>query len=126
MRDELMRREEQRPEAVQDRPTVPLRVDVYESSEEVLLVADIPGVNQQGLSLHLDREQLTIEGRRTHQAAGNALSQEWAAADYRRAFLLPPGVDGSKVSADLREGVLYVHLPKSEAIKPRQINVKVG
>lgn len=95
-------------------------VDVFENEDEWLIAADVPGVAQDGLELHLDKNELTISARRTDE------SNRLPYAGFRRLFTLPSGVDGEKVSAELQNGVVSIHLPKSAAIKPRQIHVQAG
>jgi HSP20 family protein len=122
----LQRQEPGTPERVQQRPSVTPSVDIYENDSELLLVADLPGVTRDNLKIHLDHEQLSIEGSRHTERAGSPLAEEFRQVDYHRAFVVPQGIDVDKINADLRQGVLYLHLPKSEAIKPRQITVKAG
>lgn len=112
------------PEKIHERPEVTPAVDIFENKDELLIVADLPGVGKEDLTLHLDKGRLTIEGR--HKASGNPADTDSADFDYRRLFAVPQGIDGERISADLRGGVLRVHLPKSEALKPRQIDVKAG
>jgi HSP20 family protein len=97
-------------EAVQQRPAVAPRVDVFENKDEILLVADLPGVGEDGLSIDVDEERISLVGKR-------------GAYDYRRSFLLPDGIDRDKIAAELKQGVLTLHLPKAAAIKPRRISV---
>jgi HSP20 family protein len=113
-------------EPASERPTVPAQVDIFENREEILLLADLPGVEEKDLHLHLDDKHITLEGRVAEGQRGAPLSQEWTAIDYRRSFLLPPGIDRARITAELRAGVLTLHLPKSEAIKPRKIPVQAG
>jgi len=101
-------------------------VDVYENREEFLLIADMPGVVREDLRIHLDKGQLTIQAGRPESARGKLLAAEARATDYRRAFSVPQGIDVDKIAADLKDGVLYVHLPKSAELKPRQIQVRAG
>jgi len=122
----LQRRESGQPERVQDRPSRAPRVDIFENDQEVLLIADLPGVDKGNLNIHLDEDQLTLFGMCGEEVKGSVLSAEFRAVDYQRTFLVPAGIEGTKISADLRHGVLYLHLPKSEAVKPRQITVKAG
>jgi HSP20 family molecular chaperone IbpA len=112
------------PEKLHQRPAVTPAVDVFENKDELLIVADLPGVGKDDLTLHLDKGKLTIEGH--HKASGDAGDTEGVAFDYRRMFAVPQGIDAEKIAADLTAGVLRVHLPKSEALKPRQIDVKAG
>lgn len=109
------------PEKLHQRPMVTPVVDIFENKDELLIVADLPGVEKDDLTLNLDKGKLTIEGRR--QASGDPADTESVAFDYRRIFAVPQGIDAEKIAADLTGGVLRVHLPKSEALKPRQIAV---
>lgn len=114
-------------ERVHERTTVTPRVDIYENDKELLLLADVPGVEEKNLRIHLDQDQLTIEGSRVEESYGRPLAWEYRpAADYHRTFLVPQGIDPGKISAELRNGVLKLHLPKSEALRPRQIQIKGG
>jgi len=99
-------------------------VDVYENREEFLLVTDMPGIKKDDLRIHLDKGQLTLEAQRAEPADGKRLASEIRYTNYRRAFSVPQGIDVDKVSAELQQGVLRVHLPKSAAVKPRQIQVQ--
>jgi HSP20 family protein len=108
------------------RPALTPACDIYENKEEILLLADLPGVSTDQLRMNLDNDELTLEARREVAESGATLSAEYRACDFRRQFVVPPGIDGSKINAELKEGVLLLHLPKSEEIKPRQISVKAG
>jgi HSP20 family molecular chaperone IbpA len=100
-------------------------VDVYENKEEFLLIVDMPGVAKNDIEIHLDKGQLLLTGKVTEEAAKNRKLPEHAhRALFRRAFSVPQGIDGEHVSAELRQGVLSVRLPKSAALKPRQIQVR--
>jgi HSP20 family protein len=122
----LARNQERSAERVAQRATVQPVVDVYENQDELLLVADVPGARKDGVSVHLDNGQLTIEARRSDDLPGAALITESRQYDYFRAFTVPQGIDASKIEAQLNSGVLRLHLPKSDALKPRRIEVKVG
>lgn len=126
MSDKLQKREETRPEAAADRRWVAPRVDIYENDDEVLLLADLPGVNKKDLSINLDKDQLTLEATAGSSRGETPLRGEFGRVDYRRAFVLPGGIDADKVTADLKQGVLWLHLPKAAALKPRQITVRAG
>lgn len=126
MSREIERYESETPEHVQQRSWVAPRVDIYENDDEVLLLADVPGVETKGLKINLDNNVLTLEGSVEDSATGELLAGEYRAADFRRSFTVPTGIDESKISAKLRDGVLTLHLPKSAALKPRQIQVRAG
>jgi len=122
----LTKKEESKIEKVASRPTVTPRVDIYENNEELLLLADLPGVNEDRLRIHIDKDQLTLEGTPEAEPTTTILAREWRAFDYSRSFVLPGGIDTGKISAELKDGVLRLHLPKADAVKPRRIEVKVG
>jgi len=109
-----------------DRRTVTPACDIYENKEEVLLLADLPGVAPDALKINLDNDELTLEARRDLPGEGALLSAEYRACDYRRSFVVPSGIDASKIAAELKNGILHLHLPKSEDVKPRQISVRAG
>lgn len=109
---------------VESRQSVRPPCDVYENVDEYLVVADLPGVAKEDLTIQMEGEEMIIEAHRSGPAlSGKVLSAEYVAADYRRRFALPVGVEGDKVQAELRDGVLRIHLPKSDAVKPRQIPI---
>ncbi len=123
---ELTRSGVDTPEPVQQRNWQAPPFDIYESPEELLLVADLPGVKTDHLRIHMDKNELTIEGLRTPAKHDHVLAEESAACDYRRTFIVPPGIDEAKIRAETKFGVLRLHLPRSEAVKPRQIQVQSG
>ncbi|WP_394834491.1 Hsp20/alpha crystallin family protein [Pendulispora rubella] len=115
------------PERIQSRATVAPSVDVYENRDEVLLLTDLPGAVKDSINVHLDKGQLTIEARRTElQPSGTLVAGEYQPRDYHRAFAIPQGIDGARISAQFADGVLRIQLPKSEALKPRRVEVKAG
>jgi len=118
-------------ERVQKRPpTVTPLVDVFENATEILVWADVPGATLDGIDVHVDKGQLTLFARRADRAAGDAVAKaapvetEQRTYDYQRVFAVPAGIDATKIEAELSAGVLKVRLPKSEALKPRRIEVK--
>ena len=114
------------PEKIQQRAFAAPAVDIYENADELLLVADLPGVDKDELTIHFEKGQLTIEGRRKAGAEGAARAIEFRALDFRRTFSVPQGINAERIAADLAAGVLRVHLPKADALKPRQIPVKAS
>jgi len=122
----MQARERGYPEKTQQRRAVMPPVDIYENADEVLVMADLPGIGKDSLAIHLDKGQLTIEGTRRESSEGNGLAVEFGTTDYRRSFVLPPGIQSDGITAELNQGVLRVHLPKSAAQKPRQIQVNAG
>ncbi len=94
-------------------------VDIYENSDEILLVADFPGVPRESLDIQLNGGELRIQGSQPDTGDQGA-----RAVRFMRAFRVPNTVEPEGVDAELAQGVLKVHLKKSEAAKPRRIEVK--
>lgn len=113
-------------ESVSDRPNVSPYVDVFENEQEILVVADLPGVAKDDLSIRLEEGELSIEARRAARTQGTLLTAEYRASDFRRSFVLPQGIDRDKVDAHLSAGVLRLKLPKLPALRPRRIEVRSG
>ena len=84
----------------------------------------MPGVDKNNLAINLENNTLTIEGHFEHHYTEPIQRKEFGSTDYRRVFTLPKGIDAEKASAEFKLGVLQLHLPKSAAIKPRQIKVE--
>ncbi len=119
-------REESLPERSNDLPTIAPVVDIYENDDEILLHADMPGVSKEDIAVNVDNGKLDISGIRKMEAAGVANWEEFGNVEYRRSFSVPQTIDVGKVAAKLEGGVLKLHLPKSEAAKPRLIEVKAA
>ncbi len=114
------------PENVSQRPAVVAQVDVYENAKELLLVADLPGVTKDGLTIQVDADTLTLEGRRSAAPTGSLVSAEYRPSDFRRTFTVPTGIDREKIEAELQAGVLKLHLPKEERAQPRKIPIRTS
>jgi HSP20 family protein len=114
------------PERVEQRRVIAPRVDVYENGSELLVVADVPGATKESVSIQFDKGQLTLEARRSGREHGASALTEFHPVDYHRVFTVPQGIDASKIEAELSAGVLRVKLPKSEALKPRRIEIKAS
>jgi HSP20 family protein len=101
------------------------RVDIYETDKELLLFAELPGVRPEDVDLHYEQGELTLHGKvRPRPDRPQYLLQEYAEGDFFRAFTIHESIDAGRIEAECKNGVLTVHLPKVEAARPRQINVK--
>jgi HSP20 family molecular chaperone IbpA len=89
-------------------------VDVYENEAELLIVADLPGATSERLDIKIDPPELRFE---TKPAEPNGSS-------YRRSFTIDERIDAGKVSAELKHGVLTIHLPKADEVRPRKIAIR--
>lgn len=104
-------------------------VDIFETENELVLKADVPEVDPKNISIQLENGTLTLKGERRYDE--NKTSKgfhriERSYGSFSRAFSLPDSVDGEKVNADYKNGVLTVTLPKKEVAKPRAINIQVS
>ena len=122
-RTDLTTRKEDMLEKRQELPKVAPVVDIYENEDEILLYADMPGVTKDNVTINVDNGKLEISGARHLQTKGTGNWQEFTDVEYRRVFAVPQSIDVSKVNAELKEGVLRLHLPKAEAAKPRTIKI---
>jgi HSP20 family molecular chaperone IbpA len=102
------------------------RVDVYENRDEILLLVEMPGVTRDDLKVDLDNGRLVLTGKRPASENRNLLYAEFGTVDYQRTFSVPQTIDGNKVQAELKDGILHLHLPKSEAFKPRTIEIRAA
>jgi len=100
-------------------------VDIIESSEELLLRADVPGAAGKDIELDYENGVLTlrakVEPRQTDR--GRCLLREYAVGDYYRAFEINEQIEAENISAECVNGVLTIHLPKARSAKPRRITV---
>lgn len=101
-------------------------VDIYEVTEGLVVMADVPGVTQEQLEVRVDNHVLTIRGQVAESAAADSAYREYELVSYFRQFELSEKVDESKITADLKHGVLTLNLPKAEEAKPRKIAVAVS
>ncbi|MFO8014345.1 MAG: Hsp20/alpha crystallin family protein [Phycisphaerae bacterium] len=100
--------------------------DVYESDEDLTLVAEMPGVTPDGLDVTVEDNVLVIRGEPSAppEEEGDVLLKEFEVGPFYRAFQLPADYDTEHIEAHIRQGVLTLRLPKSERLKPRRIEVK--
>ncbi|MCI0745106.1 MAG: Hsp20/alpha crystallin family protein [Verrucomicrobia subdivision 3 bacterium] len=99
-------------------------VNIFETTDAYELEGEMPGVNKDGLEIMLEGNALTIVGRRTDPDFGaEPVYRESKTGHFRRVFELDPAIDTSKISARMEQGVLKLHLPKAEKVKPRKIVV---
>jgi HSP20 family molecular chaperone IbpA len=103
-------------------------MDIYETEEGLVLVADLPGVKTETLDLQVQNNNLTLFGRVEEYTPQNAIAihQEYGVGDFLRSFILPVEVDHDRISAKLSHGVLKVILPKIERAEPRKISIDEG
>lgn len=101
-------------------------VDIYETDEALMVVADLPGVGKDGVDVQVEDNILTIKGKANYSAPPNPIHKEFEIQGYYRQFQLSDEVDQERISAESKNGVLTIRLPKAEKSKPKQIRVKLG
>lgn len=106
------------------------RVDVKTSGEDMVVFAEIPGLDCEDVEVDVSEGMLTIKGERkseTEKSEEGWLIQERSYGSFERSLALPEGVDPDKITADYKEGVLEVHVPKgAQAVKPATHRVAIG
>jgi HSP20 family molecular chaperone IbpA len=99
-------------------------VDIYEKEDALTVLADLPGVAPEGLSVHVEQGILTIEGKVEAPDAAHLLAQEFELTSFYRQFRIAETIDSEKIRAAMKNGVLHLTLPKAEKAKPRRIPVE--
>jgi len=102
-------------------------VDIFEDETGITVQADMPGVSKDRLEVHIDNDTLSIEGRAdiAMPEGMEALYADIRSTHYQRNFSLSRELDGDKVDASLKNGVLTLRIPKREQYQPRKIEVRV-
>lgn len=102
------------------------RFDIWEGEQALTLFGDLPGVEPADLDIQFENRLLTVRGRVTrHVEADRYLQSEYEVGDFQRSFTIGEKIDAAGITAELKDGVLTLHLPKSEEAKPRRIEVQV-
>lgn len=103
-------------------------VDIVEKADELVVTADVPGVPAGNIDVNFENGTLTIHGRVEARPGmrGDYLRREFGVGDFTRTFQVSEAVDASRISAECANGVLTLHLPKVEAVKPRKIEVQAS
>lgn len=107
-------------------PVVAPLVDILENRDGYILRADVPGVTPKDVDIHFDRGELTVQARREHPRIEGRGGSEFGSVMFKRAFKFPEAVDGAKIEAELKAGVLELRLPKSPEVRPRRIEIQAG
>ena len=102
-------------------------LDIYQNNDNVIARVELPGMRKEDIEISLHDGMLTISGERKAESSegDKAERTERYVGKFRRSVSLPAQVDAGKVSANYRDGILTVTLPKAEEAKPKQIQVNV-
>ena|SRR5687768_3221516 len=101
-------------------------VDIFETETEIMVKAELPGIERKDIALNLDNNVLTLKGERkfekeTRQENYHRIERSYGV--FSRAFSIPAIVDEEKIRADYKDGILTIALPKKEQVKPKQIKI---
>ena len=103
-------------------------VDILETANELVLRAELPGLKPEDVDIRIENNTLTLRGERKSDSKDDKVNyqrRERIYGAFSRSFTLPSTVEQEKISAEFKEGILQVSLPKKEETKPKQITIKV-
>lgn len=104
-------------------------VDIFETEQEIVLMAETPGLTKDQINVEVDEGTLNLKGERKFEKDVNEESChriERVYGSFHRSFVMPESVDPDKVSAELKDGILEIRLGKREQSKPKQIQVSIN
>jgi HSP20 family protein len=101
------------------------RVDIFETDQELILHADVPGARPEDIDLRYERGELLLHARVQHEQRPSQLTlHEYEVGDFYRVFHIHEEINAAGINAECKKGVLVVHLPKAESVKPKQVRVQ--
>ena len=115
-------------QAASTRPWAP-SVDIFETENDLILKADVPGVELKDIDIQIENGTLTLKGERKFEEKkeeGGWHRVERSYGTFERVFTLPDSVNPEEVKADYKNGTLTITLPKKEIAKPRQVKIQVS
>ena len=118
--------EESVPDTREEKRTLVPPVDIFENDEGLVVVADLPGVEKEALDVRVEKNILTIKAAVNDAISVEPQYREYKLLSFFRQFQLSDSVDQDRIKAELKQGVLVLHLPKKEQAKPKQIAVEVS
>lgn len=118
----------ERAEPTRDQPVYIPATDIYETAKDILVVADMPGVDDRHVEVKLENNVLEISG---HTAPDEIQGHEvlyrgYVAGDYQRSFAISDGVNRDGIKAQIKDGVMRITLPKAERLQAKTIKVETG
>lgn len=103
-------------------------VDIYDSEKAIIINAELPGVSRDNITLDVKQNILTLKGERQPEEKAtkeNYYRMERCFGAFERAFTLPSAVDPAKITANFKDGILRIEIPKPEEKRPKQISINV-
>jgi len=111
-------------ELTQEGPFFVPNVDIFEDNDNLVLLADMPGVSKDNVDIRIEDGQLRIQGKVSKETPGDYVLSEYSIGNYYSNFALSIIIDQSSIQASMKNGVLRIVLPKSDKSKPRKITIK--
>jgi HSP20 family molecular chaperone IbpA len=99
------------------------RFDIWEGEGELLLHGDLPGVKSEDLDIRFENRELSIRGKVAPRHSSEYLRSEYSLGDFHRSFTVGEAIDAEQITAEMKDGVLTLRLPKSKQVMPRRIQV---
>lgn len=115
-------------ERTRDRKAYVPRADIYETKDAIIVVTDMPGVDESSVDIVLEKSILSVDGYvKPEDMEGYSLAYaEYGVGDYQRRFTLPDEIDRDKIEATAKDGILRLVLPKSDVAKTKKIAVQAA
>lgn len=101
-------------------------VDIYDQEDAIVIKAELPGLTKEDISIEMKENKLILKGERIEEKEineENYYRRERSVGSFHRVFTLPTGIDPEKVSANFKDGILKVEIPKAEETKPKRITI---
>ncbi len=125
-----VKKSEQPRQAEQEKryPLVRPATDIIEREDGFHIFMDLPGVRREDLVIDLHDNELKVSGKAVHptQVKGETLAMEFTSGEYTRTFTLSDAVNRENIKANMKNGVLELHLPKAEKMQPKRIEIQAG
>ena len=115
-------------ERTRDRKAYVPRADIYETKDAIIVVTDMPGVDESSVDIVLEKSILSVDGYvKPAEVEGYSLAYaEYGVGDYQRRFTLPDEIDRDNIEATAKDGILRLILPKSDVAKTKKIAVQAA
>ena len=130
MSNDVKKSQQQPRQAEQEKryPLVRPATDIIEREDGFHIFRDLPGVRREDLVIDLHDNELKVSGKAVHpaQVKGETLAMEFTSGEYTRTFTLSDAVNRENIKANMKNGVLELHLPKAEKLQPKRIEIQAG
>lgn len=101
-------------------------IDIYKTENDYVFNVELPGLNKKDVTIEFENDILSVKGERKKETESEKDGYQWTertSGKFYRAFRLPKNVDGKKINAEMKNGILQVKVPQPEQVKPRSISI---